>query len=955
MQEPVDSPPLQPGPFRRWHIGVALVVPLALGMALGVAGCAGQQDASTATAQSLQAAQPQKSPNDDWAYRYLVLKNGLRMLLVSDPEADKAAASLVAFRGSYHDPADRAGLAHFLEHMLFIATDKYPEIDGYQAFITANGGNSNAYTASDHTNYFFDIDPAAFADGMDRFAQFFIAPSLDAASVERERNTVDSEYRLQMKDDGWRNVAASKMALNPDHPGARFNIGNLETLGQGTHRALKKFFARNYSADQMALVALSNQDLDEMQGWIAPMFGAIPNRRLGPAPITAAPYSADGLPATMLIQPQKEIRSVTYRFPIPTARPHYQAKPVEYIINLLGHEGEGSLHAALKAKGWIESLTAANGPFDDAHDFLEITIQLTRSGAKQVDAISSTLFAYIDLLRSNVTNAAWRYDEQARLADLAFRFQEHSNAQGFVYRMGPKLALIPPEDLLREPYLMEEFDQTLTIDYLSFLRPENVLLQVVAPEVQTDAVEPWFKVPYALKRGPIALANADIKLHLPAANPFIPEDLSLLTHDDQPPRRIETKQGGEVWVDTDLEFGVPRANLRLLLTVPSGFKSPTDQVAALVYRELVLDRLNEYAYPANLAGLSYRLSIAPEGYDLEIGGFNDRQPLLLGAVLRALANVEIREDKLKRYRAELVQHWRNFASERPFTQTYAALSQALVDNRWPQSNLADAAKHLGLAELRSWRERRLASYGLIALMQGNLNESAAASLLDTISKELPLAPIGPTRPEVVRLDGSYLLPIAIDHADASVVLYAQNDQPGIDAQAHSALAQQLIGQAFFTQLRTEQQLGYVVAAVNANFHHQAGLAFIVQSPVASPAALEQAILSFLDQQVPALEALSDEDFATNQAGLISALRAKDQNLHARAERMWRNLNLGITSFDYRRQLAERVKRLNKRVMVEFLRRLRDRAHATRLVIYNLGQFSEAPTDGQLVEEPSGFK
>ena len=81
-----------------------------------------------------------KSPNDTRDYRYLVLPNDLRVLLVSDPDTDRAAASLTVLRGYYHEPPEYPGLAHFLEHMLFIGTAKYPQVDGYQQFISAHGG-----------------------------------------------------------------------------------------------------------------------------------------------------------------------------------------------------------------------------------------------------------------------------------------------------------------------------------------------------------------------------------------------------------------------------------------------------------------------------------------------------------------------------------------------------------------------------------------------------------------------------------------------------------------------------------------------------------------------------------------------------------------------------------------------------------------------------------------------
>ena len=926
----------------------ALLCGLAL---LGLAGCAAQEDAA---APALESSTPLKSPNDDWAYRYLRLDNGLRVLLASDPKADKAAASLVVFRGSFHEPAEWPGLAHFLEHMLFIGTEKYPDVDGYQAFISANGGRSNAYTAGDHTNYFFNIDPAFFQPAMDRFAQFFIAPRLDPDYVEREKNAVHSEYQLQMKDDGWRTFAANKMALNPAHPAARFNIGSLETLGDGVNEALKGFFQQHYSANQMALVALSNQGLDEMQAWLAPMFGAVPNRRLDTAPITGPLFPVDGLPATLSIRPEKEFCSVSYLFPVPSARSHYRAKPVAYITNLLGHEGKGSLHSALKRKGWIESLAASSQAIDDSSDLITVAVTLTEAGAKQTEAVSGALFAFIDLLRS-APPEQWRYAEQAQVADLNFRFKEPSTAMSFVYRKGPDLEWTPPLELLRKPYLMEDFDPVLIVDYLSRLHPRNVLVEIVGPEVETDQVEPWFQVPYALTPGPIAMREADLELRLPAANPFLPQDLAVQASDSEPPRKALVTENAEVWVDTDLEFRSPRANLRLLLTVPGGFQALEDVAAASLYQNLVLEALNEYAYPAQLAGLSYDLSVAPEGYAIHIGGYSERQRLLLNAVLEALGQAAIEPDKFARQRAELVRNWRNMASERPYSQTLAAVAQTVMSGQWPPSMLADSVERLSPEGLAQWRSRRLPQYGLLALLHGNLDAAAAQAVAALVGEHLHLAPIAPHRVSATSVEDSLLLPLLIDHADASLVLFVQDEAASVAAQAQSALAVQLLRQGFFTELRTERQLGYAVAAIRMDFEGRGGIAFVVQSPVASPAEIEQVMLAYLDSQADELATLPEADFAGHKASLISNLTERDQNLYARTSRLWRDLNRGFTNFDRNQQLADQVAGLDQAAMTEFVRRLAAKAHNQRLIVYNLGKFTEAPSSGQLLEDPSFFK
>ena len=185
---------------------------------LAFAGCQNITPEPTASTPAAETVTVRKSPNDHRDYRYLVLQNKLKVLLVSDTKADQAAAALSVYRGSFHEPQDRPGLAHFLEHMLFIGTGKYPEVDSFQQYITANGGSSNAYTAQDHTNYFFGIQNSAFNEGLDRFGHFFIDPLLSPEYVEREKNAVHSEYQMQIKDDGWRGYMVSKLALNPNTP-----------------------------------------------------------------------------------------------------------------------------------------------------------------------------------------------------------------------------------------------------------------------------------------------------------------------------------------------------------------------------------------------------------------------------------------------------------------------------------------------------------------------------------------------------------------------------------------------------------------------------------------------------------------------------------------------------------------------------------------------------------------
>ena len=85
-------------------------------------------------------------------------------------------------------------MAHFLEHMLFLGTEKYPDENSYSSFLQENGGHSNAYTAAESTNYYFDVVHNKLEEALDRFSQFFISPLFTESATDRERNAIESEH-----------------------------------------------------------------------------------------------------------------------------------------------------------------------------------------------------------------------------------------------------------------------------------------------------------------------------------------------------------------------------------------------------------------------------------------------------------------------------------------------------------------------------------------------------------------------------------------------------------------------------------------------------------------------------------------------------------------------------------------------------------------------------------------
>jgi secreted Zn-dependent insulinase-like peptidase len=376
---------------------------------------------------------------------------------------------------------------------------------------------------------------------------------------------------------------------------------------------------------------------------------------------------------------------------------------------------------------------------------------------------------------------------------------------------------------------------------------------------------------------------------------------------------------------------------------------------AHLFQRLLEDSLTEYTYPALLAGLGYQLSVAPAGFRLGVWGYSDKQLTLLDTVLERFSTLKIDPERFVINQRELERNWRNFASERPYQQAYSALPNLLLSTSWSPEALADAITSITVKDLEAWRSTRLQDFSILGLSHGNLNEQQLQQVAAHLREHLQLKDFEIAQPEVVQVDKDYLLALDVDHDDAAIVLYAQDSQASYAQRARSALAAQMLRQQYFTALRTERQLGYVVSVTNQTLRNQGGLAFIIQSPVASAKELELATREFMTTQLPVLEAMSAAEFAQHKEGLISRLTERDQNLRDRTSRYLADLDAGETSFDSQQQIAEIVADLTKAQMLEFYRELVAKMADRRVLIYTQGRFSEVPQQGVRLANAAALK
>ncbi|MEQ6918629.1 insulinase family protein [Halomonas sp. SSM6] len=923
MTKPLPAPCRQPGHLLAW-----LVVAAAL-----LTGLTARAETPEPAVTVDEVVSPRVSPHDDRDYRALTLDNGLSVLLVSDPEADKAAASLNVDVGSAHDPEDLAGLAHFLEHMLFLGTDTYPESDAYQGYLTRHGGNHNAFTAPLDTNYFFDIEPDALAGTLDRFSRFFVAPLFNADRLESERNVVHSEYQARIQDDGRRSNDVLDQLLNPAHPATGFSVGSRETLADrpegepSLRERVIDFYESHYDANVMHLAVVAPQPLDELEALVTERFDEVPDRGLSRPTIKVPLIEEQSLPRGARMQSVRDSQRVSFLFPVPDPETAYPHKPADYLAHLLGHEGEGSLLAVLRKAGWADGLSAGVTRGDGHQALFAVDISLTPEGAEQLERIQASLFANIDRIRESGLQE-WRHDEEARLAEQQFRFQQHGSPQSDAIRLAMNLSRYPLEDVNYAPYRMDGFDRELIGHWLDGLRPDRLLRLYSGPEVEGDAVSPWFDAPW---REVTAASDAEplAGIALPAPNHYIASNLELLDHQDEAPGLRIDEKGFEFWHMADATFNTPKAEWRFSLQHPAASREAREAALSRLLAGWLVDSLNETLYPARLAGHHFEAYAHARGITLSFSGWRDRQDRLIGRVITQLQEGKIDAATFDRVHYGLQREWRNAPQDALYLQASRTLSEALVRPVWPTDALLEASRDLGVEDLRDFRERFLADLHLEAMAVGNLGtelaEREARQVADALSPALTTEAIA----ELTPLQANDLpdLTPSTTREDSLALRYLQGPDRSLASQARLAVLGQLLETPFYQRLRTEAQLGYVVNAGYSPMLDAPGISLLVQSPDTPSEAIQARIDTFLDDFRQRLAALGDDDLAPYRQAVHDALMQRDTSLSGRTNRLWRALAYGDTDFDRHRRLAKRALAVTADELRETWPALRDTAVA----------------------------
>ena len=869
----------------------------------------------------------------------LQLANGLEAYLISDPGAIQSAAALVVQVGSWEDPLKYPGLAHFLEHMLFLGTKKYPIESDYDQYVQKNGGQTNAYTASDHTLYVFSIDHRAFENGLKRFASFFKEPLFRPSGVAREMQAIDQEFAKNMQNDEARILYVQKTLSPLNHPFHRFSSGNSQTLAQVSQKILKNWYTKHYSANLMHLIIYSNLPLETLKKLVVEEFSAIPNYDRSFLRVNEPLIAEENRGQFVYIEPIHNLRILKLVWELPSHIAYQrEIDAADLICYIVGDEGPHSLLAQLKRENLAEALTCSAPQFGPHHLLFSLEIDLTVEGLNQMDSVIRYCFENIHFLKKH-SIPPYLFSELNKMDTFRYQYQERQPPFTALMEMGEKLLREDLATFPQQTLILQKFDQNTIHAILKQLTPQNLVAFVMAKSIETHVTpeqrEVWMHVPYTLK----PLTTQQIKnwtealpsnwYHFPLPNPFIPQHIEISTKtqdaDKQPfvpqPEILFKGDEGKIYYAKDRHFRLPQTLWFLQIKTPAVQDGQAKKlVLADLYIKCLTDSLDPYTYQAKMADLNFLVELGYNSLNLTIQGYNDNAETLFDLIVKKLKTCIPTEHTFRLFKESLLRSYHNASQKNPLTQAVEAFQSIIYQNFTTYEEKALALESISYADYLDSLSHFYAETYTQALFYGNVQKSQALRVWDKLQQSLASQPYPVSHHFALKIaelpSTPYFLVKQSPLLGNALIL-------GIEAPTFSykmKAAQQILAQsmdsAFYAALRTEQQTSYIIEHRGEELEKHLFSLFVLQSNTHNPEDLLTRVELFIENFLNTMpeKYLTEENFDKIRQSLLFSLEHPAQNIYEMGDL----LKALIFKYHDIHRLAKRIQAFKDLTYEEFL-------------------------------------
>lgn len=392
--------------------------------------------------------------------------------------------------GSNKEDSEIRGLAHFCEHLLFLGSKKYPKATHFIDFVSKNSGKFNGFTDFENTAFFFEINDKEFEEGLDIFANNFISPLLSEQYIEKEVNSINSEFEKNLQNDKKRKDSILRDIANEHTLLHRFTTGNLITLIEDPTKKkiviqemLRNYFERNYTPENMKLIIYGDRPVQDYIKMTERIFQHLtPKNSLQTkysADMTKLPWEFGQMGKLVLYQTLNSHQDFEINIMIDDVFDSFPNNYILYFKTLFNYRGEGSIFDILRSKGLMKSIKSRGKKVYKGFSFLKIVGYITEEGIKNLDSVIGYIYSYIHNLKE-LSRDKKLYDYIKKSMDIAFNFKSGntSNALSLIKNLTRSLWKYDKKYIIAQHKLLADYNEEGLAEFYRKISLHNSIIIV---------------------------------------------------------------------------------------------------------------------------------------------------------------------------------------------------------------------------------------------------------------------------------------------------------------------------------------------------------------------------------------------------------------------------------------------------------------------------------------------
>jgi len=868
-----------------------------------------------------------KSKYDKRKYVFTKMENDLEVLLIRDKTIKTSSCAMLVDVGSLNE--DILGLAHFIEHMLFMGNNKYPDENYFQKMLSMYNGKTNAYTTYDHTCYFFSVSNNNFYDIFDVFIHFFISPLFNKNAIEREMNAINAEYLKNYNNDNWRMDQMVRLFIDKMTPIKKFNTGNFETLNiPNIREKMIDFYNKYYSSNIMKLVILSKDKSNLVLDKIESNINMIKNNNINPIINVDKFFKYENMISNIISIKDENILWLIWEFPY--TKNVEETKIIFLFKYIFENYGENTIINILKKKNYLVQFSCdINFIYIDKLLFL-INIKLTNLGFDNNNEVVNCVISYINFLK-NVCIKKY-YDELYNINKLNYVYVE-KNEDNFDYILNIARNMInkniDKKNILINDNIYQEFDNKHEKIYNKLINimvsKFNIILASKLHKLNNYMVEKWYDIKFNVKKFNYNISN-NYNFNSPSINNYVANTISLydIIYDFNYPIKIDTEIINLWYFPKNIEIN-PYVTFNLLLI-------PKNDTLTQLYLELFVRCVKEIMYDDIYNCYKSRNNIVIEslidGLLIKINCFNNNIINIIKLVLNNIINFDWKNNEkiFNTIKNGYAYELSNYIFEKPYIHALNFMEMEVSDNyTFPITNLIEL-KNITYEIFMEKIKDIINNIDNKCLICGNIIFDDIIKIID-IFKNIKFQNIIPSRNIKMWKNNELYFNCLNKNEKNSAIVYSFKIGKIIKGITRnwgkklilSKLLYKILSERFYDQLRTKEQLGYIVTSFlnkfNNNYNPFYIHNFVIQSPNNNANYIKLRCDDFLNNV--SIEHITKDEFKKIKKSELNEINEPFQNIDVMTEYYFDIITSNKIDFDLKEKLYYETKKLKLNDIIKF--------------------------------------